>query len=269
MNRDDNSELHAWEVDRNDGMLDGLGKIKVLKSSDLLAEKLKEGILSDEYPPGASLPTERELVSATGLSRGSVREALRILEAQGLVETRSGRYGGSTVSQPSDALLASHISLYAKGRSVSLRSLVGVRLALEPMVAYLAAQNRTEDDLDSLRSISARLESAADDDLPAFLDENVKWHEALALASDNELLCALNRSVSGLMFQASRIDNFASQDIRERVVRAHERILQAIEAGDGDAAKRRVERDVQAYATYLEAAVAASGGDLSLKSGGD
>lgn len=240
-------------------MLDALGRIKVLKSSDLLAERLKESILSDEYPLGAALPTERELVETTGLSRGSVREALRILEAQGLVETRSGRYGGSTVAQPSDALLASHIALYAKGRSVSLRSLVGVRLALEPMVAQLAAQNRTDEDLEALRAISARLEAAVANDVPSFLQENVKWHDALALASDNELLCTLSRSVSGLMFQASAIENFASSEIRQRVVRAHERILEAIEAGDAEAARRRVERDVQAYATFLEAAVAAAG----------
>ena len=71
-------------------MLEGLGRIKVPKSSDVLAERLKQEILSDAYGPGSALPTERELVSATGLSRGSVREALRILEAQGLVHTRAG-----------------------------------------------------------------------------------------------------------------------------------------------------------------------------------
>ena len=55
-----------------DVMLEGLGRIKVPKSSDVLAERLRQEILSDGYRPGASLPTERELVSTTGLSRGSV-----------------------------------------------------------------------------------------------------------------------------------------------------------------------------------------------------
>ncbi len=238
---------------------DNLGKLKVLKSSELLAERLKQEILSEDYPLGAPLPTERELVSTTGLSRGSVREALKMLEAQGLVETKAGRYGGSTVSQPSDTLLASHINLYAKGRSVSLRSLIEVRQALEPMVAYLAALNRTEDNLAELGEISKRLEAAELDDVSAFLEENMKWHDALAQASSNELLCALSRSVAGLLFQASQIENFANEEVRQRVVRAHGRILQAIVAGDCEAARRRVERDVQAYATYLEAAVAAAG----------
>lgn len=236
-------------------MLNSLGAIKVPKSCDVLAEKLQQAILSGDYPPGAALPTERELVSTTGLSRGSIRESLRILEAQGLVSTRAGRYGGSVVSRPTDALLDRHINLFAKGRSVPLRSLVEVRQALEPMVAYLAARNRTESDLAELRRISARLDEAALGDVPRFLEENSAWHSALSTASHNELLRALTFSVSGLMMEASRIENFASESIRKLVTHAHRRILQAIEAQDGDTARRRAERDVLAYAKYLEAVV--------------
>ncbi len=242
-------------------ILDGLKKIKVPKSYDVLAEKLQEQILSGAFPPGASLPTERELVLATGLSRGSIRETLRILEAQGLVHTRAGRYGGSVVARPSSELLASHINLFAKGRSVSLSSLVEVRQALEPMVAYLAARHRTDEDLATLKRISRLLDAAAVTDVAAFLEENANWHTALSVASHNELLCALTSSISGLMMEASRIENFASEDVRHLVTHAHRRILQAIEAKDGDAARRRAERDVQAYARYLEAALVAAGGN--------
>ena len=239
-------------------MLDTLGKIKVPKSSDLLAERLKQEILNEAYPLGSSLPTERELVSATGLSRGSVREALRILEAQGLVHTRAGRYGGSTVAQPSNDMLVDNINLYARGRDVSLKSLVEVRHALEPMVAYLAALNRTDEDLAGLQEISNRLDVAADIDVGAFLEENANWHDALAAASHNELLRAFAMSVRGLMLEASRVRNFASDEVRLRVRRAHHRIFDAIRERDGDAARRRTERDVVAYANYLEAALAAS-----------
>jgi GntR family transcriptional regulator, transcriptional repressor for pyruvate dehydrogenase complex len=241
-----------------DSMLEGLGRIKVPKSSDVLADRLRQEILSDAYQPGVSLPTERELVSATGLSRGSVREALRILEAQGLVHTRAGRYGGTTVSQPTTIHLASHINLYAKGRSVPLRALVEVRLALEPMVAALAAERRTDEDLTILRAISIRIEEAAKDDVAMFLEENVNWHDAIAAASHNDLLHAFATSVSGLMFEASQIKEFAAIEVRERVILAHAKILEAIEAGDAALARRRVERDVQAYGVILEAALAAA-----------
>ena len=240
-------------------MLDQLGIIDVPKSCDVLAERLQQQILSGDYPPGSALPTERELVTATGLSRGSVREALRILGAQGLVRTRAGRYGGSVVSRPSDALLASHINLFAKGRSVPLVALVEARQALEPTVAWLAARNRTDADLHALKAISTRLDAAAQNDVPRFLEENANWHTALAAATHNDLLRAFTASISGLMLEASRIENFASQEVRTLVSQAHRRILHAIEQQDADAARRRAERDVQAYATHLEAAAKAAG----------
>jgi GntR family transcriptional regulator, transcriptional repressor for pyruvate dehydrogenase complex len=239
-----------------DSMLEGLGRIKVPKSSDVLAERLKQEILSDLYPPGSMLPTERELVSATGLSRGSVREALRILEAQGLVATRAGRYGGTSVAMPSDHHLADHIEIFARGRSIPLKALAEVRLALEPMVASLAAQRRTAQDLEALHAVSNRIEQTAEniDDLDAFLLENVNWHDALAAASHNDLLCALATSISGIMFEASKLREFASIELRKRVCVAHRKILEAIEAGDTERARRRAEIDIEAYARILEAA---------------
>lgn len=239
-------------------ILESLGRIKVLKSSDMLADRLRQEILTDAYPLGSSLPTERELVNATGLSRGSVREALRILETQGLVHTRAGRYGGSTVAQPTDDQLAGQINIFAKGRGLPLKALIEVRQALEPMVAYLAALNHTEEDLALLGDIAVRLDRAAEDDVALFLEENANWHDALAAASHNELLRAFATSVGGLMLEASRIENFASEDVRRRVCHAHHRIFEAIKARDADRARQRVERDVAAYARDLEAALAAA-----------
>ena len=232
-----------------------LGAIRVQKSSGVLADRLQQQILSGGYPAGSVLPTERELVSTTGLGRGSVREALRILEAQGLLRTRAGRFGGSVVSKPDDAQLASHISLFAKGHSISLHALVEARQALEPMVAYLAARNHTKADLAALKLIAARLDAAAIADVPQFLLENANWHNALAVASHNDLLRAFTASISGLMLEASRMEYFAAPEVRGLVTHAHRRILLAIEAGDGDLARQRAERDLQAYAKHLEAAV--------------
>ena len=250
-------------------LLERLGLINVPKTCDVLAGRLQQQILSGVFPAGSSLPTERELVADTGLGRGSVREALRVLEAQGLVRTRAGRYGGSVVSRPTDALLASHINLFAKGRSVPLVALVEARQALEPMVAYLAARNRTDDDLASLVAISERLDAAAHSDVPRFLEENANWHSALAVASHNDLLRAFTASISGLMLEASRIENFASEDVRTLVTLAHHRILQAIKDCDADAARRRAERDVQAYAKHLEVAVKTTDLQMNAPAGKD
>ncbi len=222
-------------------------RIDVPKSCDLLAAQLRRQILNGVFAAGALLPPERDLVEQSGLSRGSVREALRILEAEGLVRTRAGRYGGSLVCQPSDDLLARHIEMFVKGRSVSLASLIDTREGIEPTVARLAALNRTDDDLQALSDIATRLEAAAPDDVVRFAEENVHWHYALAVASHNDLLRAIVASLTGLIQEAGQIEAVIPPDVREQVVKAHRRIYEAIVAGDGDAARRRMERHLGAY----------------------
>lgn len=230
------------------------------KSSEMFAERLRRHILRGHYVQGDQLPTERELASAARLGRGSIREALRILEAQGLVQTLAGRHGGSVVSRPSDHLLAQQIDSYAKTHGVSLPALVDARAAIEPMVAQLAAMHRTEHDLAALRRVADRLDDAAASDVRRFLRENVKWHHALAAASHNDLLRAFATSISRAMYEASRIRDFATSDVRAVVSQSHRRILAAIEQRDAAAARRRTERDIDSYARYLVAALKAAAG---------
>ena len=101
-----------------------LSPIVVPKTSAVLANELRKRILNGALQPGMSLPAERDLVTQTGLSRGSVREALRTLEAEHLVTTRPGRHGGSVARQPGDDLLAKYVGLFVQGRGIALVSLL-------------------------------------------------------------------------------------------------------------------------------------------------
>ena len=134
------------------------------------------------------------------------------------------------------------------------------RAAIEPMVAQLAAMHRTENDLASLRRVADRLDAAAASDVGRFLRENVKWHHTLAAASHNDLLRAFATSIAKLMYDASRIKNFATTDVRAVVSKSHRRILAAIEQRDPEAARRRTERDIASYAKYLAAALKSAAG---------
>ena len=150
------------------------------------------------------------------------------------------------------------IHVQRETRGLPLQALVDARAAIEPMVAQLAAMHRTEDDLAALRRVADRLDDAVEADVRRFLKENVKWHHALAAASHNDLLRAFASSISKLMYDASRIRNFASADVRIVVSKSHRRVLAAIEQRDPDAARRRTERDIQSYARYLAAALKSS-----------
>ena len=230
----------------------------VPKSSEVVADRLRRHILRGQYVPGDLLPTERDLAAESRLGRGSIREALRILETQGLVRTHAGRHGGSVVSRPSERLLAQQIDSYAKTHELPLLALVDARAAIEPMVAQLAALTRTDDDVATLHRVADRLDAAAANDRGRFLKDNVKWHHALAVACHNDLLRAFAKSISQLMYDASRIKNFATADVRAVVSKSHRRILAAIEQRDPEAARRRTERDIQSYGKYLALALKAA-----------
>ena len=229
-----------------------LSPIVVPKTSDVLAGELRRQILEGAVAPGFALPAERDLVTQTGLSRGSVREALRILEAEGLVSTRRGRQGGSVARRPGDESLAKYIGLFIHGRGISLHSLLQTREAVEPSLAALAAQNRTEEELREIVAISERLE-AAYADTPLYLAENVNWHCAIAAASHNELLRAFMVGISNMVYKASAIENFATADVRQVVIKAHRRILDAIVAKDAEAAGRRMARHLAALTAAVKA----------------
>lgn len=233
-----------------------LGPIHVPRSSEVLASRLRVHILDGSIANGAALPAERDLVVQTGLSRGSVREALRILHTEGLITTRPGRLGGSVARRPGDDALARYIGLFVEGRGISLMSLLQVREAIEPSIAALAAVSRTDEDLAQLAAIDMRLEDAYAN-VPLYLTENVNWHVAVSSASHNELLKAFITAISGLVFKASAIDEFASEEVRSQVIKAHRRILEAIVARDADAASRRMARHLAALTKQMQAFVSA------------
>ncbi len=229
-----------------------LEPIRVPKSSDVLADQLRRHILKGDLPPGEFLPTERDLVRQTGLSRGSVREALRLLEAEGLVATRPGRAGGSVARQPGDESLAKYVSLFVHGRGITLMDLLQTRATIEPSLAALAARNRTAEELQELDACTRRVEEAFDD-VPRYLAENVKWHCAIASASHNELLRAFMVAISSTIYRASAIQDFATPDIRTVVIKAHRRILGAISERDAEAAHRRMARHLAALTSQMRA----------------
>jgi len=229
-----------------------LSPIHVPKTSDVLARELRRQILSGALPAGASLPPERDLVAQTGLSRSSVREALRILETESLVTTKPGRFGGSVASQPGDESLGRSLSHFVHGRGISLHDLMQTREAVEPSLAALAAENRTDEELQQLVAITQRVE-AAFADVPLFLHENVNWHLAIAAASHNDLLRAILASIANMVYKATAIENFATEEVRKQVVQAHRRILEGIEKKDAEMARRRMGRHLAAVAAAFQA----------------
>jgi len=220
-----------------------VSRVSVPKASDVLAEQLRSRIRSGELGNGQALPTERQLVLQTGLSRASVREALRILEVEGLVEVRAGRGGGSRVSRPAGRELSRHIDLFIWGREVGFEELNEVREALETAAADGAARRRTEADLAELHRQTVAVEEAVGS-VPAYLEANLAWHMAVVRASHNDLLIGFMEVLSSAIHKETQLDAFDSPAVRSATLRIHRSILGAIEGGDAEAARRRMARHV-------------------------
>ena len=226
-----------------------LSLIRLQKSFETLASVLREQILNGEIKAGEILPNERALVERSGLSRGSVREALRVLETQGLVSTRLGRNGGRVALQSSNEAVRSSIDFFIRGQQVQFPVLMETVEVLEPSLAQLAAIHRNDDDLVSLQIQSKKLRVTSN--ASRFLAANAGWHRAMAHASHNPLLTAIYDALGpGLL--NPHVAGFASAEIRDAVVQAVGRIEEAIIARDPAAARRRMERHVLAYRAQVE-----------------
>ena len=223
-----------------------LTPLRVPKASDVLADDLRERILRGDFPVGTALPTERELVNQTRMSRATIREALRILEVQGLVRVKTGRAGGAYVSRPGQDSVADSVDLLIRARQIRIPALLETREAIEPFCAQLAAKHRTDEDLGRLEAANAAM--AVDGTLAEFLQANVDWHVAVAVAGHNELLTGFMRALSRGIYASTDNQGFVDDDVRQTTLRAHRAVTKAIKGKDSDAAKRRMSRHVHAYA---------------------
>lgn len=230
-------------------MLD-ISPVSVPKAADVLAGILRDQILGGTLNEGMPLPNERDLGNQAGLSRASVREALRILEGEGLIATRIGRNGGSAVVRPGIETIERSVGIFIRGQRIRLEAVLETRSAIEPPSARFAALHRTDADLEEIDKAHAKLEAASmAGDIPGYVRANLDWHVQVVRASHNELLIAFISAISHSVYVATDLEGFNSLVVRNSVIRAHRRVMDAIIALDGDAAARRMDRHVAAYAS--------------------
>lgn len=228
-----------------------LTPIYVPKAADVMAGNLREQILEGRLSEGSILPNERDLAERAGLSRASVREALRILEVEGLIGTRTGRNGGSEVVRPSMSTVERSINIFIRGHRIRLEEVLAAREAIEPQCARLAALNYSDADWEALSANHAQIQQCIDD-IPGFLQANLAWHMSVVRASHNELLVAFAQAIAQSVYAATDLKDINSPAVRQAVVQAHQKVMDAIQAGDADAAGRRMGRHVGAYVSLAQ-----------------
>ncbi|MEE6166525.1 MULTISPECIES: FadR/GntR family transcriptional regulator [unclassified Mycolicibacterium] len=199
---------------------------------DAVVDRLREEIRAGNWSIGSKIPTEAKLVEAYGVSRTSVREAVRSLVQLGLLETRQGD-GTYVVAEDEVSAVLQHAIDAAAENEVLV-----VRRALDVLAAREAANNRTPDDIEGLRTaLAGRRAASAEGNPAAFIDHDVAFHLGVARASKNSLLFGLYQSFErSLRDSVGRANCFAIVDDPHGSV--HDDLLLAIEQRDPEAATR-------------------------------
>jgi DNA-binding FadR family transcriptional regulator len=227
---------------------------KPTRVAEAVAGRLRQSILSGELPQG-TLPTQDALMSRFGVSAPSLREALRILEVEGLVTVRRGRLGGAEVHRPNGASVASAIGLTLQGEGTHVQELAAAVLLLEPVCAGAFAGDRARREAlgpaveDNLR----RSAEALGDGLE-FTRLGREFHDLLVDGNPNSAIRLVARSVCAVWStqevtwaaETIRVGHYPEISGQQSVLRAHRRIAKAIFAGDPAAAEDVTRRHVEA-----------------------
>ncbi len=211
--------------------------IKPLKRSDLVAQEIKRMVTERNLSPGDRLPREVELQELFQVSKGTVREALKSLEVQGLITISTGPSGGGTIVEvPLDRTLQ-FMQNYLFFKDVSVDDIYAVRLVLEPELAAGAVPHLTEEDFAALEhSIECCDPTHSHNDLIVQRREDINFHDILAAANPNSFLrftCELiNEMLRQLIVFGNRTTKAEHRRFGEENANYHRDIVQAARAQD-------------------------------------
>ena len=204
--------------------------------SDAITHQIRTAILSRRLQPGDRLPNERELADRFGVSRVTVRDALRTLEAGGLLEIRVGASGGPFVTVPSTSFVGEGISHMLVLSDVDPEEIAEARVILELGTVGLVVERATETDIEDLRrlcAVGADALAAGDYDTQLSRD----FHAALAVASHNRAIEMVTATFAGPLSMHAVREREPEQWSHEHTVAEHLELVEAIAARDGDRAR--------------------------------
>jgi len=228
---------------------------------DRVVDQIQRLIVDGHLQAGTRLPSETELAAQLGVSRTVVREAVRILTAKGLLETRPGV--GSIVRQVTRDRVVEPLSYMLRAHNVTLDDLHEVRGILEVEIAGSAAQQATNEDLARLREAVEAMSKVVDDPM-ALAAYDAEFHRALAQATHNPLLVILLDSIRDLM-QEVRLRVSSYPGVVDVIIPDHYRVLECVMAGDEEGARNAMREHIE-HARQFQRAVFLQGTD-DLKEG--
>jgi DNA-binding FadR family transcriptional regulator len=224
--------VDMWPLERPSSM-------RVPKVAELVADDLRRKIIRGQLPVGDTLPSEPALLEVYGVSRPTLREALRILESEGLVSIKRGAHGGQ-VHLPDVSVAARHVALQMQVRSTTMADLFAARRVLEPGAVRMLAEVASPDAIGALRA-QLDLEPALLDRPDAYASAATRFHELLVELTGNVTLTILTELVREIV-EKHHHETFARARGHEgeytRMANEHHiHVVDLIEQGEAEAAE--------------------------------
>lgn len=235
----------------------GFEPIEPVRAHEHVAEQIRRHIGLGLIDPGESLPPERELARVFGVGRATIQAALRLLEADGLLESRRGAAGGTFVLEPfPDEAARQRSLLELKLSRERILDALRFRRVVEEGAVQLAAERRSSPEVSRLRDLVGKWGEAETE--REFHRIDTEFHLGIGRASGSEQLRKAIEQ-SRLELNEALLAQPESKRWRSRIGREHEAILAAIEAGDSKAAVRRMSRHLEQTERGIDALIAALG----------
>jgi GntR family transcriptional repressor for pyruvate dehydrogenase complex len=216
------------------------------KISDQIIDQFRDAILSGQLKPGERVASEKELIIQFGVSKATLREALRVLEAMGLIEIRKGTSGGAFVADVDMRTTLNSLVNFLRFEKVSINEITMFRYLIEPTVAGIAATRATDKDLFNLKKIIGRTVTRSENEV----SKEIGFHRYLARMVDNTPLNLIIDFVDNLL-STMKTELRLGVDFYRDVRKSHRLILECMIQKDPMAAAVAMGNDLLEVGNYL------------------
>jgi GntR family transcriptional regulator, transcriptional repressor for pyruvate dehydrogenase complex len=224
--------------------------VQPVRAYQRIVEQVEDALARGDLAPGQRLPSERELVAQFEVSRSTVREALRVLESNGVVRSRPGDPNGPELLPFSQSGLRKQMVRLARVDELTLAELIGFRMIMDGAAIQVASRLRTPEQLVEMEETLVAMRAAIDVDFAAFSEADLAFHDVIARISRNSLIQTCNEVVRGVVLSLIS-DKIAhapnSRALMLESLQHHAEVVDAVRAGDGHAAARIARQNMYDY----------------------
>ena len=230
-------------------------KSKQVRMFQDVVEQIQEAIIEGKLKAGDHLPSERELKEQLNVSRGTLRESLRILEQKGLIEIRTGVLGGAIVKEISIDQISESLSLLIRYKKVSPGTLAEFREGVDGTVASLATERVNARDIEHLRKLLSEAQTHLEggiSDWDAFMKTDIQFHLALAKITGNLLFISVLKTIYENINTYYESYLPKNEEILQQNIKDLNDIVRAIEMRDPKKAGELAREHVRRFNAYME-----------------